>query len=163
MAYYEFETDWRLRAPLLDVWNAIAAPDRWPQWWDGVVAAELVRPGNGQGIGAVRRLTWRSRLPYTLTFDVEVARVEPMALIEGRATGELEGTGTWRLASDGDLTSVHYSWHVRTTRPWMNLLAPLLRPVFRWNHDYVMARGGEGLARLLGTQLVEAREPGPAP
>src|SRR5690606_34493841 len=57
MAYYEFETDWRLRAPLLDVWNAIAAPDRWPQWWDGVVAAELVRPGNGQGIGAVRRLT----------------------------------------------------------------------------------------------------------
>ena len=28
------------------------------------------------------------------------------------------------------------------------------RPVFRLNHDYVMRRGGEGLARLLGTELV---------
>ena len=28
----------------------------------------------------------------------------------------------------------------------MNLLAPLARPVFEWNHDWVMARGGEGIA-----------------
>jgi hypothetical protein len=36
----------------------------------------------------------------------------------------------------------------------MNLLAPLARPVFAWNHDVVMRWGGEGLARLLGTRLV---------
>jgi hypothetical protein len=33
----------------------------------------------------------------------------------------------------------------------MNALAPIARPVFEWNHDYVMHRGGEGLkARLRG-------------
>ena len=32
--------------------------------------------------------------------------------------------------------------------------APLLRPVFAWNHDIVMRQGGEGLARLLGARLV---------
>jgi hypothetical protein len=33
----------------------------------------------------------------------------------------------------------------RRTRP----LAPLLAPVFRWNHGKVMADGGRGLAREL--------------
>jgi hypothetical protein len=36
----------------------------------------------------------------------------------------------------------------------MNLLSPVARPVFRWNHDYVMRTGGEGLARLLGARLL---------
>ena len=38
----------------------------------------------------------------------------------------------------------------------MNLLAPIARPVFAWNHDWVMKRGGEGLSRLLGAPLVVA-------
>jgi hypothetical protein len=36
----------------------------------------------------------------------------------------------------------------------MNLLAPIARPVFRWNHDWVMARGGEGIAQRLGCRLI---------
>ncbi|MCA1656715.1 MAG: polyketide cyclase, partial [Actinobacteria bacterium] len=34
------------------------------------------------------------------------------------------------------------------------LLAPLARPVFRWNHDVVMRQGGEGLADRLGARLL---------
>jgi polyketide cyclase/dehydrase/lipid transport protein len=154
MALYEFETEWRLRAPLAEVWSAIV--DSWPEWWRGVERVELLKAGDEQGIGAVRRMTWRSRLPYTLTFDIEVMRVEPMTLIEGRASGELEGTGTWRLGEADGVTTVHYTWRVRTTRWWMNLLAPIARPNFRWNHDYVMARGGEGLAGLLGAELLQS-------
>jgi hypothetical protein len=36
----------------------------------------------------------------------------------------------------------------------MNLLAPLARPIFESNHDYVMRNGGRGLADLLGTRLL---------
>jgi hypothetical protein len=36
----------------------------------------------------------------------------------------------------------------------MNLLAPLGRSIFEWNHDWVMARGGEGIAQLLGCRLL---------
>jgi hypothetical protein len=36
----------------------------------------------------------------------------------------------------------------------MNLLAPVARPVFAVNHDYVMRNGGEGLAKLLGCRLL---------
>ncbi len=36
----------------------------------------------------------------------------------------------------------------------MNLVAPVARPFFAWNHDWVMARGGEGIAGLLGCELL---------
>jgi hypothetical protein len=37
----------------------------------------------------------------------------------------------------------------------MNWLAPLARPLFRWNHDAVMRAGGRGLAQLLNARLLE--------
>jgi hypothetical protein len=52
------------------------------------------------------------------------------------------------------VTAVLYEWNVRTTKAWMNLMAPLLRSVFEWNHDWVMRRGGEGIAQLLGCRLL---------
>ena len=32
------------------------------------------------------------------------------------------------------------------------------RPFFAWNHDVIMRWGGEGLAKLLGTPLIEQGE-----
>jgi uncharacterized protein YndB with AHSA1/START domain len=154
LAEYRFVTVWKLRAPIDAVWQAIVEADKWPYWWRGVVSVQSLRAGDAQGVGGVARYVWRSRLPYTLAFDMEVTRVEPPALIEGRASGELEGTGTWRLVETDGVTTVGYTWEVRTTRPWMNLLTPIARPLFAWNHDYVMKSGGECLARLLGTELL---------
>jgi len=94
-------------------------------------------------------------LPYTVRFDIETTRVERPLLLEGRARGELEGTGRWRFAAS-DLTVVTYEWNVQTTRPWMNLLAPVGRPVFVWSHNAVMRRGATCIARRLGATLVAA-------
>jgi len=47
---------------------------------------------------------------------------------------------------------VRYDWQVLTSRAWMNALAPILAPMFRWNHGEVMAEGARGLARYLGVQ-----------
>ena len=73
-----------------------------------------------------------------------------------------EGTGRWRLTPDAGGTRVTYYWDVRTNRWWMNALAPIARPVFRWNHDQVMADGRRGLTRLLAhrpsaTAIIAAR------
>jgi hypothetical protein len=35
-------------------------------------------------------------------------------------------------------------WNVETTSLAMNLLAPVLMPLFAWNHRWVMRRGEEG-------------------
>jgi hypothetical protein len=36
----------------------------------------------------------------------------------------------------------------------MNLLAPVARPAFQSNHDFVMRNGGKGLSELLGARLI---------
>jgi hypothetical protein len=37
----------------------------------------------------------------------------------------------------------------------MNRMAPIARPAFVWNHDYVMRQGAHGLAKRLGAELLE--------
>jgi hypothetical protein len=138
------------------VFAAIHDQESWPQWWRGVEEAEELRPGDGDGVGSVSRLVWRSRLPYRIEFEVTTRRVERPHLMEGEAVGELTGTGRWRLFERDGVTAVLYEWNVSTTKAWMNLVAPVARPIFEWNHDWVMARGGEGVARLLGCRLLAA-------
>jgi uncharacterized protein YndB with AHSA1/START domain len=156
VARYEFLTTWLLESPREPVFDAIYAQERWPEWWRGVERADEVAPGDANRIGAVSRMVWRSFLPYRVEFEVTTTRVERPHLMEGRAVGELEGLGRWRLFEHGGATAVVYEWNVATTRPWMNLLAPVARPVFEWNHDWVMRRGAEGLAGLLGCRLLAA-------
>jgi uncharacterized protein YndB with AHSA1/START domain len=156
MADYEFLTTWCLTAPIEPVFDVLHDEASYPQWWKGVAAVEILQPGGEEGIGQLARYSWRSILPYTLTFDARVSRVERPYLMEGQANGELEGVGVWRLYESAAGTAVVYSWRVRTTKAWMNALGPLPRPAFRWNHDLVMRQGGAGLARRLGATLVAA-------
>ena len=156
MADYSFLTTWLLDCRRESVWEAIYAQERWPEWWHGVEAARPLTAGDRDGIGSTWRMSWRSLLPYRVRFDVTATRVERPHLIEGRAVGELTGVGRWRLYERGGLTTVRYEWNVATSKAWMNLVAPLARPVFEWNHDWVMARGGEGIAQLLGCRLIAA-------
>jgi hypothetical protein len=101
-------------------------------------------------------IAWRSRIPYVLEFEFEVEHVDAPHEMFGRAAGELTGTGHWRLFERNGVTAVTYDWNVRTTRAWMNALAPIARPVFEYNHNVVMRWGGEGLARHLGCNLLAA-------
>jgi uncharacterized protein YndB with AHSA1/START domain len=154
MAGYRFLTTWLLDSPREPVWDAIYDQERWPSWWRGVEEAEELKAGEPSGVGTVSRLVWKSLLPYRVEFEVTTKRVEPLHLLEGHAVGELEGVGRWRLYEQEGATAVLYEWNVATTKPWMNRMSPLLRPAFEWNHDWVMARGGEGIARLLGCELL---------
>jgi hypothetical protein len=146
VADYSFLTAWLLPgAPIERVWDELFDVGAWPQWWKGVTDAHELEPGGPDGLGKVFTISWRSLLPYDLTFVTTVTRVEHPYVMEGHAVGELTGTGRWRLFHQDDGTAVTYEWNVRTTKAWMNALAPIVRPVFEWNHDYVMRQGGEGL------------------
>lgn len=151
MSNYEFVTVWDIDAPLARVWDVIEDANVWPEWWKGVVSITELEKGDDDGVGSIRRTVWRSALPYKLEFDSEVLRVERLKLIEARAFGELDGHGLWQFeAVSDDRTRVQYDWRVKTTKAWMNLLAPVARPFFRWNHDTIMRWGEEGLRKRLG-------------
>jgi uncharacterized protein YndB with AHSA1/START domain len=133
MADYAFLTTWLLESPREPVWEAIYAQERWPGWWRGVEAAEELHSGDGDRVGAVSRMVWRSFLPYRVRFEVTTTRVERPRLIEARAEGELSGVGRWRLYEADGVTAVLYEWNVATTRAWMNLLAPVARSLRPWH------------------------------
>jgi len=150
VADYSFVTIWKFPAPLEDVWKAISESDQWPTWWKGVEKVELIKKGGANDIGTVKRYTWKSKLPYRLVFDMRTTRIERHSLIEGVATGELDGTGLWTFSYANGVTTVRYDWNILTTKRWMNLLAPVARPFFKWNHDVVMEWGRECLQARVG-------------
>jgi uncharacterized protein YndB with AHSA1/START domain len=154
VAEYRFLTTWLLEANRERIWDAIYDSERWPEWWKGVEEATKLEEGDESGVGQHGRYVWKAYLPYRVQFFIRTTRVERPCLLEGDATGELAGVGRWRFFEQDGLTAVLYEWNVRTTKTWMNLVAPVARPIFKSNHDFVMRNGGRGLARLLGAPLL---------
>jgi hypothetical protein len=152
MAEYAFVTTWRIDAPIEAVYDVIEDSLAWPEWWDAVLAVEELDHRDG-GIGSVRRYTFKGRLPYLLRFDTTTDVLRRPDRLGGAAVGELEGRGDWLLVRESPgSTLVRYDWTIRTTRRWMNAIAPLpfVRAIFVLNHDYVMNRGLAGIRRRLG-------------
>lgn len=58
-----------------------------------------------------------------------------------------------RLTQTGARTTSSLTWTVGTSVGWMNAVAPLMRGLFEWNHDVLMKKAGEGLARRIGAQV----------
>jgi uncharacterized protein YndB with AHSA1/START domain len=154
MAEYAFLTAWRVAATREAVFEVLHESERWPEWWDGLESVVRLEDGDVEGRGSLGRYTWRSFMHYRLAFEMRITRVERPYRMDGSATGELTGTGSWRLYEDDGATAVLFEWRVRTTRGWMNLLTPVARPLFKWNHDRLMRAGGRGLARRLGVELL---------
>ena len=154
MAEYRLLTIWRIEVPPEEVYAAIHNSLRWPDWWPGVQHVEQAAAGDADGINSVWRYSWLGQLPYRVAFEVCATRIETLVAIEGTARGDLEGIGRWHFSRRGAVSIVHCEWHVRSTRWWMNLIAPVARPMFIRNHALVMEQGGRGLARLLRASLL---------
>jgi carbon monoxide dehydrogenase subunit G len=148
-ASYRFVTIWTLQAPIEAVWAELSRPEAWPEWWRGVRRVELVEPGDAAGVGALRRVTMTSTLPYRLTFAVRTVRLDRPHVIEVQSDGDLRGSGRWSLTSAADTTIARYDWNVEVTQVWMRRLDAIARPLFAWNHDVLMRRGLAGLQRRL--------------
>jgi hypothetical protein len=149
MSSYEFVSIWNVDGPIDRVWEIIKDSKTWPEWWRGVLRVVELKAGDADGRGAVHRSTWKSALPYSLEFDSEVVRIETNRLIEAQATGELEGIGIWQFFDEGPGVRVRYDWKVDTNKQWMNAIAPVARPFFRWNHNVIMRWGETGLRQRL--------------
>jgi len=147
---YHFVTTWFVEAEAAAVFEALVRSEEWPRWWRGVTHVEELERGDEHGLGNLRRYTFRSLLPYSLTFDIRSTVIDPPRALDGDATGDLVGTGRWALTpADGGVT-VRYNWDVATNVAWMNMLAPFVAPCFSWNHDLIMRWGEDGLREHLG-------------
>ena len=147
---YKFQSVWWTPADIEKVWETIANYPAWTIWWRGIRKVEQVRQGDASGVGTVLRQGWRSWLPYTLVFDLEVIRLQSKKLLEGRASGDLVGLCKWTFAPVSGGTEIRFDVNVRTGRWWMNLPIPFAPLIVRANFETIMHWGCEGLERKLG-------------
>jgi hypothetical protein len=150
MSHYRFVTEWQIDAPIDRVWDAVLDYRGWPTWWKGFTTVEQVGAGDDDGIGMTLRQGWRSLLPYTLLFDLEITNVVRHRRLEGRVSGDVEGTCSWTFDADDHRTRVAFLMDVRTARWWMDIPVPFSRRIFAANFDAIMRWGSEGIGRLLG-------------
>ncbi|MCE4553423.1 SRPBCC family protein [Roseateles cellulosilyticus] len=152
--YFDLVSHWRLDAPVGRVWQAITDTEQWPHWWPGVVAVRRLHPGDELGVGRVQDILFRTGLGYRLQLALEVTEVRREERLRARAGGTLAGEGIWLLhqapPEAGGHTDVTFVWRVTLPPGILRRLAPVLAPLFRWNHRRVMRAGRLGLQRHLG-------------
>ena len=149
MSHYELVSHWHLDAPMDTVWRALIDVVSWPKWWAYVLSADELERGEPSGVGATHRLTLGTTVPYQLSFTMRRSVALYPQRIESFFEGAIVGTGRWSLRDRGGATAVVHEWDITTTQTWMNVMSPVLGPMFRWNHGRVMAEGAQGLARFL--------------
>ena len=142
-AAYEFLDEWDVDAPIEAVFEALADARTYPEWWRPVyVSVEADGPPE---VGRVSCQRFKGRLPYTLTTESRIVRLEPPREVEAHVTGDLSGVGIWTLTPSDGLVHVRFDWQVNADRGFIRVLTPVLRPAFRWNHNWAVARAMEGL------------------
>ncbi len=156
MAYYKFQSEWALTAAVDRVFELAFHPEDFSTWWPAVKVSQLLEEGNEKGVGTRAAYTLRSPLLYSMRFVTTTVEVQRPSRIHTLVRGDLVGTGTYILEGDEDRTNVRFVWSVSTTKTWMNLLAPLARPVFVWAHQRVMQAGAVAMARHLDATLLSA-------
>jgi uncharacterized protein YndB with AHSA1/START domain len=158
-ARYHFLSDFTLTSPPDAVWAVLFAAEAWPSWWRWLKRIDTVREAtSGNGVGAIYRNHIGSPTGYSFTFESEIAAAEPLLRIDMILTGEIDGRIRYLLSgTPSGGTNITYAQLVETPKWWMNLLAPIARPGFTWNHDKLMTDFGRGLAKASGGELTSVR------
>jgi hypothetical protein len=103
---------------------------------------------------------FKGRLPYHLHTRSVIVELDRPRTITADVDGDLRGRGTWTLTPVGDGTHVRFDWQVHADRRLLRMLTPLLRPVFRWNHNWAVARAIDGLEPYAATPVSSAAATG---
>jgi uncharacterized protein YndB with AHSA1/START domain len=154
---YVFIDEWDVEAPQEAVFDALADTRTYPEWWQPVYLA--VESDGPPEEGRVSRQEFKGRLPYHLKTHSTIVRMDPPRELEVSVVGDLTGKGIWTLTpADGGDVHIRFDWRVIADRPLLRILTPLLRPVFRWNHDWSIKRAIEGLEPYARSRTITASE-----
>jgi uncharacterized protein YndB with AHSA1/START domain len=141
---YVFVDEWDVAAPREAVFDALADARSYPRWWRPVYI-DVDADGEPE-LGKESRQHFKGRLPYHLHTRSRIVQLEPGHVVAGEVDGDLRGSGVWTLSDlPGGGTHVRFDWRVSADKPLLRVLTPVLRPAFRWNHAWAIARAREGL------------------
>jgi hypothetical protein len=139
---YVFVDEWDVAAPPEAVYDALVDARTYPSWWKPVYIAV-------EGDERETRHRFKGRLPYTLDMRARLTHEERPRTFDVEVDGDLRGHGRWTFTPTDRGTHVRWDWKVYADRPLLRYLTPVLKPLFRWNHNWAAARAREGLEPYL--------------
>ena len=147
---YHFVTHWRVEAEAAMVYDLLSRPENFHQWIKSFpMHVEPVTPGGTNGIGRTERFTVRSFLPYSLCWEMECIEANPPHQFISRAKGDLNGRGIWTFVPRCMGTDITFDWKITVQKPLLRYTSFFLKPVFEWNHDWIMGRWERDLQTAL--------------
>lgn len=142
-AEYAFIDEWDVDAPQEQVFEALADARTYPEWWTPTY--KEVESDGPPEVGRASRQRFKGNLPYTLSTTSTITRMERPNEFEVEVDGDLRGRGVWTLTPREGKVHVRFDWHVFADRALLRRLTPILRPLFRWNHNVAIKAAMKGL------------------
>jgi len=130
---YVFVDEWDVDAPQERVFDALADARTYPDWWTPIY--KEVRSDGPPEVGRASTQRFSAKLPYTLETVSTIDSMERPNAFEVDVVGDLRGHGAWTFEPRDGKVHVRFDWRVHADRALLRYLTPLLRPVFRWNHN----------------------------
>ncbi len=139
-----FVDEWDVDAPREAVFDAIADARSYPRWWRPVYID--VEADGEPALGKESRQHFKGRLPYHLHTRSRIVELDAPHVVAGEVDGDLRGFGRWTLTENPAAARTCASTGAcYADKPLLRALTPVLRPAFRWNHAWAIARAMEGL------------------
>ena len=157
-APFRFERAWSFPVGRLEMWDLLLDTDAYQGWWGWLRRFDAPRIEEGARALAVIG----PPLPYTLSVQVTVQRLEPGRRIEAVVGGDLGGLAVLELEdSDAGLgppgTDARLSWALDLRQPALRLFSRVGRPVLEWGHNWVVETGVEQFRRRALTPTTDVR------
>jgi hypothetical protein len=143
---YHFVTHWRVRGTCDEVYDILQDAASLSRWWPSVYLDVLeIQSGGPDRKDMVVRVQAKGWLPVKLNWHFAVTESDPPRRLALKAWGDLEGTGLWTLAQDGDHVDITYDWRVAGRKPVLRYTSALFKPLFAHSHHWAMAKGEASL------------------
>ena len=150
---YHFEDHWFVPFSAAAVWEVLAKASRYPEWWKGVYLSAQALDGEEPKVGRRVAVVAKGFLPYKLRFTIETSMLEKPSLIGFKASGDfITDASRWILTSQEHGTAVTLDWNPRVEKGVVRLLSPVVRPLFRANHNWTMRVGQREIVKYMRAQ-----------
>jgi len=118
-------------------WATISRTGEYRNWWPWLREFDA----DGFREGSRWRAIIQSPLPYVLRVELELEDVVECERLAAAVTGDIGGWAALDLAESPTGSSVDVEWDMRPRSRAMQAAAVLARPLLRWSHEWVLARG----------------------
>ena len=152
---YRLGYRWEIEGPIDTVFHFVSDARTFHEWFGVFKRVESDDPDGPVRVGSHSRMKVRALLPYTLDWDVTVAKLEPPSLLQTACRVTLNGRFgmhgyvRYRLEERGGVVTVINEQELVADRPLPRLLHPLAQAIFDLNHDWAMGRARDPLQRAV--------------